>query len=243
MESLSRVKKPVGKGEIKEIIYNKERWDLLKSLRLKALNIVEALVANGFNPIVYGSIARGDVNKKSDTDITILEVVPSYKVEVALENSGFKIVDRVIVQASPRHTVKAHIYLDELTTVTFPLVKMTKIEREFYKFGGELNFEELKKNIRVVGVDKRLMLIEPTNQGHIESSILGREIEVASKLKVSVSIVNERIRVLMRRNSIGRTGVYLKYRLKEDEVFEEVLKRIASEDPALRRMLIQRNFL
>jgi hypothetical protein len=204
---------------------------------------MKALLSNGLNPIIHGSIARGDVNKKSDIDITILEVVPSYKVEVALENSGFKIMDKVMIQASPRHTVKAHIYLDELTTVTFPLVKMTKIEREFYRFGGELDFEGLKENIRVAGVDKRLMLIEPTIHGHIESSILGKEVEVASRLGVSVNIVNERVRVLMRRDNVGRTGVYLKYRLKEDEVFEEVLKRIASKDPALRRMLIQRDFL
>jgi len=204
---------------------------------------MKALLSNGLNPIIHGSITRGDVNKKSDIDITILEVVPSYKVEVALENSGFKIMDKVMIQASPRHTVKAHIYLDELTTVTFPLVKMTKIEREFYRFGGELDFEGLKENIRVAGVDKRLMLIEPTIHGHIESSILGKEVEVASRLGVSVNIVNERVRVLMRRDNVGRTGVYLKYRLKEDEVFEEVLKRIASKDPALRRMLIQRDFL
>jgi len=240
---LSRIKKPVGKGEIKEVVYGEERWRLLKSLRLKALNIMEALVKAGFNPIVHGSIARGDVGKRSDIDIAVLDVIPSYKVEIALENSGFKIVDRVMIQASPRHTVKAHIYLDELTTVTFPLIKMTKIEREFYRFGGELSFEELKENVRVAGVDKRLMLIEPTTYGHIESSILGRETEVALKLNVSVEILRERTRVLIRRDNVGRTGVYLKYRLRDEEVFEEALKENASKDPALRRMLIQRGFL
>ncbi len=239
----SRIKKPTGKGEIKEVIYDEKRWKLLAKLRFKALNIMKMLINHGFTPIIHGSVARGDVAENSDVDVVILDVVPSYKVEIALENSGFKIFDKIMVQASPRHTVKAHIYLDELTTITFPLVKLTKIEREFYRFGGELDVEGLENNVRVVGVDKRLMLIEPTLKGHVESSILGREVEVASRLGVSVDIVNERIRVLMRRDDVGRTGVFLKVRLGENDVFEDVLRKIVSKNPAIRRMMIQRGLL
>ena len=240
---MSKIKKPLGKGEFREVIYEMGRWKLLQNLRLKALKIMELLVKGGFSPITHGSIARGDVGKNSDIDIVLIDFVPSYKVEALLEAGGFKIYDRVMVQASPRHVVKAYLYLDELTVVSFPLVKMTKNEREFYKFGGEIEFEELKKGIRIAGVDKRLMLIEPTEKGHIESSIISRESEVASILGVSVEIVNERVKVLTRRDSVGRTGVYLKYRLKEDEVFEEVLKEISSKNPATRRMLIDRGAL
>ncbi|MGP3667871.1 MAG: nucleotidyltransferase domain-containing protein [Candidatus Bathyarchaeota archaeon] len=235
-----KVKKPLSKWELREVLYDEDRWVLLKNLRLKALKIMEVFVKGGFSPITHGSIARGDVSKSSDVDVVLTDVVPSYEVETLLEAERFKIYDRIIVQASPRNVVKAYIYLDELTVVSFPLVKMTKNEREFYKFGGEVGFEELKKDVRVVGVDKRLMLIEPTEKGHVESSIIGREAKVASMLGVSVEIVNERVKVLTRRDNVGRTGVYLKYRLREDEVFEEVLKEISSRNPAIRRMLINR---
>ncbi|MCX8175798.1 MAG: nucleotidyltransferase domain-containing protein, partial [Candidatus Bathyarchaeota archaeon] len=229
-----RVKKPLSKWEFREVVYESDRWSLLQNLRLKALKIMETLNNGGFSPITHGSIARGDVSKSSDVDIVLVDVVPSYKVETLLEAKGFKIYDRIMVQASPKNVVKAYIYLDELTLISFPLVKMTKNEREFYKFGGEIRFEELKKDVRVVGVDKRLMLIEPTEKGHVESSIIGRESKVASILGVGVEIVNERVKVLTRRNNVGRTGVYLKYRLKENEVFEEVLKEISSKNPAIR---------
>ncbi len=204
---------------------------------------MEALLKNGLQPIVHGSVSRGDVNEKSDVDVVIPEVVPSYMVEAALEASGFKIVDKIMIQASPKYTVKAHLYLDELTTVTFPLVKLTRKEREFYRFGGEIDVEKLKENVRVLGVDKRLMLIEPTETGHIESSIIGKEVETASRLNISVDIVRERVRILTRRDDIGRTGVYLKYRLLDGEVFEEALKKFASKNPAIRRMLIKREAL
>ncbi|MHA1628204.1 MAG: nucleotidyltransferase domain-containing protein, partial [Candidatus Baldrarchaeia archaeon] len=91
----------------------------------------------------------------------------------------------------------------------------------------------------VPGVDKRLILIEPTVKGHIESSIIGRESEVAKILGVSVDIIKERINVLLRRDKIGRTGVYLKRELSPHETFGEVLKKIADRDPIVRRRILK----
>lgn len=235
---LSRIRKPLRRLDFVEVTYDGEHWRLLESLRGKAVKIMEALEAEGLGQtLVHGSLARGDVNVRSDVDVVIPYPVPSFKVEVALEKAGFQPVDRLLVQATPAHTVKAHIYLDELTTVTFPLVDFTRMEREFYRFGGELELGELKAGRRTPGIDKRLMLIVPTERGHLEASILGREEEAARTVGVSPDIVRQRVRVLLRRDEIGRTGVYLKYRLREGETFEEALRSLASRDPALRRML------
>ena len=46
--------------------------------------------------------------------------------------------------------------------------------------------------------------------------------------------------MLVRRDAIGRTGVYLKEELPPDESFEHALKRIADRDPAIRRLLMSR---
>ena len=40
--------------------------------------------------------------------------------------------------------MKAHVEIDEMTTVTFPLMEMRRVEREFYRFGGEANLNQLK---------------------------------------------------------------------------------------------------
>ena len=97
--------------------------------------------------------------------------------------------------------------------------------------------EDLRRGIRRPGCTKRLTLIQPTDDGHIESTIVGRESEVARLLSVSSDIVRERIRVLTRRDTIGRTGVFLKLAVPEGASFEEVLKSEAESNPALRRTL------
>ncbi len=229
--------KIVKRGDVKEVIYDKEHWNLLLKLRRKALGIMKILKNEGLEPIIHGSIARGDVKKTSDIDIVIPYVIPSFKIEIALEKAGIYPQKRELVQATPNHAIKAHIHIDEKTTVTFPLVELRRLEREFYKFGGELSFNDLKMNRRVAGVNKQLLLIIPTGKGHVEMPIIGRESEVARIIGVSIEIVNERIRVLTRRNEIGRTGVYLKRELLPNESFEDVLKKIAEEDPAIRRRL------
>jgi predicted nucleotidyltransferase len=84
-------------------------------------------------------------------------------------------------------------------------------------------------------VDKRLFLIEPIQEGHIETPVIGNEIVVAKKVGVSLKIVKERVKILMRRDEVGRTGVYLKRQLAPEETFESVLKHISDRDPVVRR--------
>lgn len=229
-------------GDGIEVIYDPSRWRLLEGFRRQGITIMDALSSRGIASAIYGSVARGDVNEDSDADVIIPYVVSSHTVELALDISGFKIHSRRIAQATPSHTPKAHIFLDseEKQCVTFPLVSFQTLELEFYRFGGLLELKELKEEKRVPGCDKRLMLIEPTSRGHFESPIEGREAEVAEIVGVSVNIVNERVRVLKRRKRVGRTGIVLSANLGDEEVFEEVLKRLAESNPVVRRRLLKK---
>lgn len=237
---VSRRKKPVRVGDRVEVVYSDEHWRLLSELRSKALEIMGKLEELGVHSIVHGSIARGDVSPTSDVDVVIPYVVPSYRIEVIFDELGIKPFKRLLTQATPAHAVKAHIYLDERTIITFPLTSLTRHEREFYKFGGELSFIELREGRRVCGVDKRLKLIEPTPRGHYEEPIIGRELYAANKVGVSLDVVQERVKILTRRDEVGRTGVYLKYEVSPYESIEEAIMALASKDPALRRVLTSR---
>ena len=123
--------------------------------------------------------------------------------------------------------MKAHIEVDEQTTISFPLMEMRRVEREFYRFGGEINLSQLKADVRVPGVDKRLMLIEPTEKGHVESSIIGKEESAAKILGISAETVLDRVHALIKRDSVGRTGVFVKKELAPDETFELALKKLS----------------
>ncbi len=229
--------KPERHLEFREIVYDSRRWNLLKDFRQKAIRIMEALGTFHLESIVHGSIARGDVNEKSDVDVFIPSQPSSFLVETALEKSGISINRRVVVQATPAYAMKAYIEIDENTSVSFPLMKMRRVEREFYRFGGEATLEDLKNNRRVCGVDKRLILIEPTDKGHRESSIVGREEYVAKLLGISTETVLDRVHALLRRDDVGRTGVFIERELLNGETFEMVLKRLADQNPAVRRRL------
>jgi len=230
-------KKPVLRAERIHVVYDEKRWKLLQKLREKAAKIMHALENSSLHCIVHGSIARGDVTAKSDIDIFIPNPPSSFMVETALEKAGIPINRRIIVQATPSYAVKAYIEIEEKVSVSFPLVKLRPLEREFYKFGGEINLQMLKENRRVPGVDKRLMLIEPTEDGHVESSVIGREEHVAKLLKLSTDIVLDRVHALTRRDKVGRTGVFLERELAPEENFEAVLKRLADKNPAIRRRI------
>lgn len=230
-------KKPQKRLDCQEVIYDPERWTLLETYRQKAVKIMEALGNAHLETIVHGSIARGDVTRKSDIDIFIQYPPSSFTVETALEKGGISTNRRVIVQATPTYTVKAHLELDETTSVSFPLAKTRKVEREFYRFGGEATLKDLEHGSRASGVDKRLMLIEPTKEGHRESSVIGREEEVAKLLGISIETVFDRVRALTRRDEVGRTGVFMKKELSENETFEMAVKRLAYKNPAVRRRL------
>ncbi len=231
------------KGEYRIVVYDKEQWSLLRKLRQEALKVMEALVIRRIFCIVHGSIARGDVHVNSDIDVFIPEPISPVIVEIAITSHGFSISHKTIVQATPYSTPKAYISLDsfEKRVVSFPLAKLSKTEYEFYYFGGALDYEGLLRNNRVPGVNKKLLLIEPTSEGHIESPVIGREAEVAKKVGISIDTVIERVRVLSRRDIHGRTGVFIKTVLSSSEPIEEAVKKLADENPVFRRFLITRN--
>jgi predicted nucleotidyltransferase len=230
-------KKPKKRAEYKEVIYSNARWALLEEFRENAMWIMTALEKFRLRTLVHGSIARGDVNKNSDVDVFITDLPSSFLVETALERAGIPVSARLLVQATPNYAMKAYIEVDAKVSVSFPLMRMRRVEREFYKFGGEVNLHQLKKCVRVMGVDKRLMLVEPTKKGHMESSIIGREEFVAKRLGVSVETVLDRVHALLKRDEVGRTGVFVKKELASDETFEMALKKIADLNPAVRRRM------
>lgn len=230
-------KKPITYAERIEITYNKARWSLLHKLRKQATELMSALSHFNIVSIVHGSIARGDVSATSDIDVFIPSPPPSYIIETALDNAGFKPSKRLVVQATPFYAIKGHIEIDGQRLVSFPMVKFKPKEMDFYKFGGCAGHEQLKSNVRVPGVDKRLMLIEPTPKGHEESSVIGKEEFIAKVLGISVDIVRERVRTLLRRDKVGRTGVFIKRELSPSENFEEALRKLSREIPTIRKRL------
>ena len=190
--------------------------------------------------VAYGSIARGDVSKTSDVDVFMPDPPSSSLLETALNNAGFQIQNREIIQATPSYAAKGYIEVGERRSFSFPLVKLRTVEMDFYRFAGAVDLGQVEQGTRVPGVDKRLMLIEPTPWGHVESSVEKKEGAVANLLGVSVNIMRDRVRTLRRRERVGRTGVFLKRILAPDEGFGEVFSRISSENPAVRRRLKKR---
>jgi predicted nucleotidyltransferase len=230
-------KKPVTRAERSEVIYNKKHWELLKELRSKAIQIIMALENSNILSIVHGSIARGDVSEKSDIDVFLPDPPSSFAIETALERVDICVNRRIVVQATPFYAVKGYIEVDKQQCVSFPLVKLRHVERDFYKFSGEASLLTLRKEMRVSGVDKRLMLIDPTPKGHVESSIVGREETVSHVLGISLNTVLDRVHALLRRDKVGRTGVFIERELSPNETFEMVLKKLADQNPAVRRRL------
>jgi len=230
-------KKPVKRSERVEVVYDAKHWKLLSELRAKAMEIMEALEQGNIHSIVHGSIARGDVSANSDIDVFIAEPPSSFVMETALERAGLPINKRFLVQATPSYAVKGYIELEPQRVVSFPLLKLRPTEREFYRFSGEATLQTLRTDVRVMGVDKRLMLIEPTSTGHVESTIVSREETIAHMLHISVDTVLDRVHALLRRDEVGRTGVFIKRELTSDETFEMVLKQLAEQNPAVRRRL------
>jgi predicted nucleotidyltransferase len=233
--------KPDKRAEYKEIIYSRARWALLKELREKAAQLMAVLETSHIQTVVHGSIVRGDVTTKSDIDIFIPEPPSSFLIEAALEKASVHINSRFLVQATPTYAMKGHIEIDEKTSVSFPLMSIRKVEREFYRFGGEANLDQLKKDIRISGVDKRLMLIEPTEKGHVETSITGKEDHVAKTLGISVETVFDRVHALLKRDRVGRTGVFVKKELGNEDTFELAMSKLAEENPAVRRRMRARS--
>lgn len=234
--------KPSRTTERTHVVYSSSHWKIFESMRDRATKVIRALAPSTQTALTHGSIARGDVDDKSDVDVLIPSTANIQLVETALESSGFTITSREIAQATPSHSPKAHLFLDleQTTSVTVPLSPFRSLESEFYAFGGTVNLQQILENVRRPGCTKKLLLIEPLPDGHLESPVLGRESEVARLIGVSVAIVNERSRVLTRRDSVGRTGIYLRIPVRDGETFEEVLQSRTDSDPAIRRTLRRR---
>jgi len=221
----------------RSIKYKKNDWELLNNKRQQALKLLNIFVAAGFNPCIYGSLARGDVHIDSDIDIVFLQRISSFLVEHVLFKNGYDNYFREIIMATPGDTIKLYIYLSELESITIPISPFDKKSLEFYSFGGKINQNQLNRKIRVPGIDKRLVFIKPTIDGHEESSILGSEHNVAKEINVDIETIIERRNVLLRREQYGRTGVFLKRALNPDESTEDVLKLLAKKKAIIRNKL------
>jgi len=209
----------------------------LRSLRDEAVVLMRPLASVHIECFAYGSLARGDVKPTSDVDIFIPNPPVPELVEAALDRSGIRVEEREIVQATPGYAAKGYIYTGERRGYSFPLMRLLPAEREFYDFAGSVDLSQLESSVRIPGVDKRLMLIEPTPRGHVESPITGREGEVARFLGVDTRIVLERVRTLRRRHVVGRTGVFMKHTLDPSESFGEALHKLSLRRPAIRKRM------
>lgn len=215
-----------------EIKYDEKHWRLLCEKRKRAMNIMMLLKQSGMDGFVYGSIARGDVHKDSDIDVIVFN--PNI-LKLDLINADHKF----IVQATPFSTPKAYISLDtdEKEVISFPLSKLKKDEIEFYWFGGLLSLEELRKDKRVPGVNKKLILIIPTQDGHEEIELKKNEDYASKILKISVDTIRERENLLKKRVERGHSGVFLTYYLSGEESIEDAMRILSKNNKYFRRAI------
>ena len=217
--------------------YSREHWNLLKTKRSKATKLLQAFRRRGLVGYVNGSVARGDVHRDSDIDIVFLHPVPTFMVEDAIYAEKFHVSHKEIVQATPSSTPKAYIYLDEEACIHIPLGHFTPREEEFYRFGGIVSLKELLNDVRVPGVNKKLLAIIPVEEGHVEFSVIGVESYVADILGISVDTIYERVKMLLRRDEKGRTGVFIKKILPADANIEEEARKLARSCPSFRKRI------
>jgi len=222
------------------VIFTESDWTLLEEKRRTSLKLLNLFESEGIKAFIYGSIARGDVHQDSDIDIIIPQMVPSYQIEYILQKNGFSNYFREILMATPKDSIKLYIYLSELESITIPLSRFDKKSIEFYDFGGRIDFRGLKSNIRVPGIDKRLVLIKPTLKGYEEYSIIGNEHIAAKDLNISLATIMDRKKILLKREKYGKTGVFLKRQLNINESTEDVLKKLADKKSIIRKKLYQR---
>jgi len=215
-----------------QIEYTEEQWKLFNEKRRRAKEIMESLYYRGIKGYAYGSIARGDVRKTSDIDIIVFE--PNI-----LELDLLEADHKYIIQATPISTPKAYISLnpEETEVISFPLSKLKKDEEEFYYFGGLVSLEDIINGVRKPGINKELKLIIPNKNGHEEIPLKGNEDYATRLLKISITTINEREKLLMKREDKGRTGVFLKYELATNENFEEAIRELSRRNKFFRRAL------
>ncbi len=222
----------------REVVYDERRWRILELKRSKAREVMECLAKCGYrSAVVHGSVARGDVDEGSDVDVSLLHPVPVSLVELCLERCGFRVYRAVLVQPTPVHSPKVYLYLDpdEERVVSVPLVELSPVEKEFYRFSGCLTLEQLLRNERVPGVDKRLMLVIPTERGHRELPVVGNEGFVARVLGVSIQVVLDRVRALTRRVEEGHTGLFIEVEVPAGQSVEEVVRDLCRDNRLFRQ--------
>ncbi len=230
-------KEHILRNHYKKVIYSEEHFSLLKNKRIQAKKLLNIFKKENLIGYVYGSIARGDIHQNSDIDIIFLYRIPPYKIEYILNKNNINKYNREIIAATPSDSVKLYIHITELISITIPLTKLNKNNLEFYDFGGKIDYKQLKNNTRVPGIDKRLVLIKPTEEGHEEFSIINQEHIAAKIVGVSLDTINERKKVLLRREKYGRTGVFLKKELALHETVEGALKKIAEKNSIIRKKI------
>ncbi len=224
--------------------YDKNHWELFRNLRSIAVPILEVLKA--FSPLLHGSIARGDITQNSDIDIIIPHQIQEFQITMAMNSINYEPTERWVVQATPLSAIKGVLVFSPIISITFPLIPFYPREYEFYYFGGALTHGDLiqNKEKRTPGINKRLLFINPTDKGHKEYRVTESNAHIIAKiLNIKVETIYERIRVLERRDKIGRTGIFKKRLLKPSESFGQVLKEIASTDPASRRRIKRKKII
>lgn len=229
-------------GAVRTVRYDQRTWGILRQKRDRAIAVLYALRGLSLDALVTGNVARGDVTEDSDVGIALPSKLPSRRVELALERARLPVFKRLVIQTTPTSTPKAYISLDPagLEILSFPLARETRSEQEFQRFGGCVKLHQLARGERVSGVNRSLVLIEPTAEGHVESSVLGKEPDVARVLGISIQTVNEGIRALTRRDEVGGTGPALRRGLSEQESFEAVISELSRQNPMLRKVLAER---
>ncbi len=219
------------------VTYSSSHWDLFDRFRQRSIPVLEALLQRNLTGYVFGSVARGDVSETSDIDITIYELVSSFQVDLALEMANLSVQKKEIVMATPSSVVKGLYYLGDDLTLSLRLTRFTRNPFDFYRYGGWVNLNEIRRGIRKCGVNKALVVINPTDDGHEEFALMEYKQRAKDLLEVGVETIDERIRVLSRRDKVGRTGVFLSESLPPDAHFESELKQIANQNSLVRRRL------
>ncbi len=215
----------------KLVRYPPERFELLAAKRALSVPFLRALPGDSR---LYGSLARGDVRPGSDVDIAVPFGTNSFAVEMALSRAGKSATQRLLVQATPNAVIKALWDFGQVT-VSLPLTRPSPVEEGFAGFAGAVSLPQVEASVRVPGIDKRLMLIGPAPEGHLEQSVDDRTDECARLLGIDPQVILARVRVLRRRSRTGRTGVFLTRVIGDDDTPESALARVTASSPAVRR--------
>lgn len=215
------------------VVYSRKRFYLLRRLRDVAHRILSSLSEYSIEGYVIGSVARGDVVENSDIDVFLPYYVPVYRIVLALVQG--QLVDKenlryAIVQATPKSSPKILVKVDDRTTISVPLSRLSRTEEEFMLFAGRVSLTDIEEGRRVAGVNKKLLMIEPVKNGHIEWSIIGRENEVAKLLNISLETVRERILMRTKRTTMGKAGLFIQEEVPPGMSPEEMALKIARKN-------------